>query len=184
VARLGGDEFVALLCELHAPADAEKVASKIIEEINQPIILATTKHRLGISLGIAVFPEDGGDEESLLRYADQAMYIAKKRGKNTHARLPQQRRRWLAGHISTALCHIRSPLRQSGATISSDVLSASQLPLKSAIRLNLKGNALARLETGNFALISGTVREERRQKVEEDLVVPGATQCVNATRGH
>ena len=91
VARLGGDEFVALLSDLHGAADAEKVANKIIDEINRPIMLSTNNHHVGITVGIAVFPDDGADAEGLLSRADQAMYAAKKRGKNTYARLANSR---------------------------------------------------------------------------------------------
>lgn len=83
VSRLGGDEFVILLPD--SPQDAidlipviEEIRTAIAEpvEINGQWVTVTT------SMGIAIFPEDGGDPESLMRSADAAMYAAKQAGRN------------------------------------------------------------------------------------------------------
>jgi diguanylate cyclase (GGDEF)-like protein len=77
-ARLGGDEFLVLL---DGPIDAEAaalVASKLTEAIGRPIDLEGSAMRVGASIGIALFPQDGVTPETLLPHADRAMYAGKK----------------------------------------------------------------------------------------------------------
>ncbi len=83
VARVGGDEFVILLSDLEDPRPAVSVAQKITALGTQPYEVEGQKFRLTISIGICMFPEDGGDFESLLKNADSAMYHAKNAGRNT-----------------------------------------------------------------------------------------------------
>ncbi len=82
VSRLGGDEFTVLLTEISKPADAAIVADRFLATLETPIVLAGLELFMSTSIGIAVFPEDGEDTESLLRNADAAMYFAKGRGRN------------------------------------------------------------------------------------------------------
>ena len=82
VARMGGDEFVVVLADLHAPADAERVAEKLVGLAAEPIVEGKRRHRVSISIGLAIFPRHGRDVETLLRVADQGMYAAKSAGKN------------------------------------------------------------------------------------------------------
>jgi diguanylate cyclase (GGDEF)-like protein/PAS domain S-box-containing protein len=82
-ARLGGDEFVVLLPAIEAPDDAIIVAKKIRHALSQPIALGNLGLTVSTSIGIAVYPEHGSEEETLLRNADAAMYHAKKSGRNT-----------------------------------------------------------------------------------------------------
>jgi diguanylate cyclase (GGDEF)-like protein/PAS domain S-box-containing protein len=84
VARLGGDEFTIILAELRQPEDAVNVAEKIIKAVEQPLSIAGTSIEVSASIGIALYPEDGSDAESLLRNADSAMYRAKEAGRNTY----------------------------------------------------------------------------------------------------
>ena len=81
VARLGGDEFVVLLSEI-TPDSAAEVARKILAAVARPFTVE--RHELSVtpSLGISLFPQDGRDFESLLKYADVAMYRAKESGRN------------------------------------------------------------------------------------------------------
>jgi diguanylate cyclase (GGDEF)-like protein/PAS domain S-box-containing protein len=81
VARLGGDEFIILLNDLARPDDAATVADRIQRWITQPIQLGDRQAHIGVSMGIAVFPLDGNDSDTLLKNADIAMYHAKKIGK-------------------------------------------------------------------------------------------------------
>lgn len=85
IARLGGDEFVVILPDLANVEDAGILAGRLIEELQAPMQIA--KHSLVItpSIGIAVFPTDGINADSLLRNADLAMYFAKRRGPGTYA---------------------------------------------------------------------------------------------------
>lgn len=85
IARLGGDEFVVILPDLANVEDAGILAGRLIDELQAPMQIA--KHSLVItpSIGIAVFPTDGTNADSLLRNADLAMYFAKRRGPGTYA---------------------------------------------------------------------------------------------------
>jgi len=85
IARLGGDEFIVILPDVRAPEDAGAVASRLIGELQQPMHLA--KHTLVVtpSIGIALYPADGMDVDTLLRNADLAMYFAKRKGPGMHA---------------------------------------------------------------------------------------------------
>lgn len=81
VARLGGDEFIILLNDLTRPEDAATVAERIQHWVTEPVALGDRLAHIGVSMGIAVFPHDGEDSETLLKNADIAMYHAKKLGK-------------------------------------------------------------------------------------------------------
>jgi diguanylate cyclase (GGDEF)-like protein/PAS domain S-box-containing protein len=84
VARLGGDEFTIVLAELRHPEDAAGVAEKIIRAVQEPMTISGTTLETSASIGIALYPEDGSDPETLLRNADSAMYRAKESGRNTY----------------------------------------------------------------------------------------------------
>lgn len=84
VARLGGDEFSIVLSELRRPEDAGRVAEKIISAVQRPMIIGGVPIEVSASIGIALYPADGMDAESLLRNADSAMYRAKEAGRNTY----------------------------------------------------------------------------------------------------
>jgi len=80
VARLGGDEFVILLQEMGHPRDATRVAEKIIEAVREPVEVGGRQYLLGVSVGIAHFPEHAPNMEGLMQKADIAMYRAKQAG--------------------------------------------------------------------------------------------------------
>ena len=81
VARLGGDEF-AFVCEnLNSPADAAIIAEKILISLCHKNQIAGQEIAISGSIGISLFPEDGGEARDLLRYADAAMYRVKDQGK-------------------------------------------------------------------------------------------------------
>lgn len=82
VSRLGGDEFVVVLPDLHDAQDVAAVARKILAALGQPYQIDTRELTVTPTLGIAVYPQDGTDVETLLRNADVAMYHAKEGGKN------------------------------------------------------------------------------------------------------
>jgi diguanylate cyclase (GGDEF)-like protein/PAS domain S-box-containing protein len=90
VARYGGDEFTLILTDLHQPEDAARVAEKILEAIAEPVSAGTTTVVVSVSIGIAVYPYDGADLDTLLRNADDAMYRAKKAGRNTYQLCTEQ----------------------------------------------------------------------------------------------
>jgi diguanylate cyclase (GGDEF)-like protein/PAS domain S-box-containing protein len=84
VARVGGDEFTFVLNNVESTEGAALVAKKIIAALAEPLDLNGQQCRVGGSIGIAMFPDDAGDLDKLIRQADEAMYLAKQSGKNTH----------------------------------------------------------------------------------------------------
>ncbi len=83
--RLGGDEFAALVCNFPDPAEAEKIARALLQEIRQPFDVGGARLEVSASIGIAVFPRHGVDASTLLRRADVAMYVAKRRKSSGYA---------------------------------------------------------------------------------------------------
>jgi diguanylate cyclase (GGDEF)-like protein/PAS domain S-box-containing protein len=85
VARIGGDEFIVLLPLVDAKVDVLLVAEKIRYALSQSMMLAGLELNISSSIGIALFPEHGDDEVTLLKHADAAMYEAKQAGRdNVH----------------------------------------------------------------------------------------------------
>lgn len=82
VGRLGGDEFIVLLAHLHERADAQRVAEKILAAFRTVFRLDGREILLTASIGIAIYPDDGGTAKILLRNADTAMYHSKSLGRN------------------------------------------------------------------------------------------------------
>jgi len=80
VARIGGDEFVMILGQARSPEDAERVGSKIIEEMREPVRIGELDVHIAASIGVAFYPGDGTTVETLYAHADAAMYCAKQRG--------------------------------------------------------------------------------------------------------
>lgn len=83
VARLGGDEFVLVLVNLDAADEAGQVLERVLRSVAQPIMLGDEVVQVSASVGLAVFPDDPVDVDTLLRHADAAMYQAKEAGRNT-----------------------------------------------------------------------------------------------------
>ena len=83
VARIGGDEFVVLLESFRSTTHLGQVAQKIIQAVEQPVMLKENEVSIGASIGIALYPDDASDSNALLRHADVAMYHAKQLGRNT-----------------------------------------------------------------------------------------------------
>jgi len=82
VARLGGDEFVLVLTEVDGATAAARVADKILRSLGQPYCLEADVLHVTPSIGLAIFPNDGDDGETLMKHADTAMYHAKSQGRN------------------------------------------------------------------------------------------------------
>lgn len=80
VARLGGDEFVVLLESIAEAEDARRVVDKIRAAFEQPMQIAEHSLDIGLSIGTALYPEDGDAEAQLLKQADDRMYLMKARG--------------------------------------------------------------------------------------------------------
>lgn len=84
LARMGGDEFTLLLPQAENLEDIAKVAEKILAALAVPICIDQKQLSTTPSIGIAVYPNDGGSPETLLKHADEAMYRVKTGGRNAY----------------------------------------------------------------------------------------------------
>ena len=84
VARFGGDEFVLVIPDLKEVDDVIPVVRKIVESFREPFLIGAQQLFVTTSIGIAVYPEDGLQENNLLKNADSAMYQAKQKGRNRY----------------------------------------------------------------------------------------------------
>jgi diguanylate cyclase (GGDEF)-like protein/PAS domain S-box-containing protein len=82
VARLAGDEFTVILEDVEQPRDAAIVAHKILHRLAESFDLAGTRAQISSSIGVAIYPADGQDAQTLIRLADESMYQAKHMGRN------------------------------------------------------------------------------------------------------
>jgi diguanylate cyclase (GGDEF)-like protein len=150
VARLGGDEFTILLLETTTGEDAIKVGRKLLEAIAEPFEIANRKIQVSASIGISLYPDDGDDQETLVRNADAAMNRAKEVGRNNC-------------QIYTPSIHARAIQR---------ILLESEL--KDALRrkeFEVHYQPQIRVETGEITGFEALVRWRRP---DGSLVLPGA----------
>jgi diguanylate cyclase (GGDEF)-like protein/PAS domain S-box-containing protein len=89
VARMGGDEFMLLLPEITHVSDSSTIAQKILTAIRTPLKIEQHQLHITTSIGIAVYPLDGQDTDTLMKNADIAMYWAKDKGRNDYQRYDQ-----------------------------------------------------------------------------------------------
>ena len=82
LARWSGDEFVVILENVTSNRDSAKVANSILNALKEPIVVQNHTLHITSSIGIATFPENGKESETLISHADSAMYIAKEKGSN------------------------------------------------------------------------------------------------------
>ncbi|OHD01543.1 MAG: diguanylate phosphodiesterase [Sphingopyxis sp. RIFCSPHIGHO2_01_FULL_65_24] len=90
VARVGGDEFLIIQRAVSAPDDARRLATRILEALAEEMDVARDPMAVGVSIGVALFPADGADAETLQRNADTALYRAKNNGRGTAAFFDQE----------------------------------------------------------------------------------------------
>jgi diguanylate cyclase (GGDEF)-like protein len=83
IARFGGDEFVVLQPLVELPDGAMRLAQRIIEVVGEPYMLNGAQASIGVSVGIAMAPNDGATADALLKNADMALYLAKSEGRGT-----------------------------------------------------------------------------------------------------
>jgi diguanylate cyclase (GGDEF)-like protein len=86
VARMGGDEFLILLEDLSLSENAVTIARKILKSFDDPFRLGPHEVQVSTSIGIAVYPDDGDKDETLMRNADAALYCAKREGRQQYRR--------------------------------------------------------------------------------------------------
>jgi diguanylate cyclase (GGDEF)-like protein len=83
-ARIGGDEFLVVLPEIDTEAHVVDVLQRIKKHLSAPIHINNERYKVTVSMGVALFPKDGTDFNTLLKHADIAMYKAKELGKNNY----------------------------------------------------------------------------------------------------
>jgi diguanylate cyclase (GGDEF)-like protein/PAS domain S-box-containing protein len=81
VARFGGDEFAILIPDAESRLDVERIARRIIDQFNQRFVLDGTDVFVSCSIGISIYPDDSTSADDLIKYADSAMYLAKRSGR-------------------------------------------------------------------------------------------------------
>ena len=84
VARMGGDEFVVLVQGINESSQVATVARNILSVVIKPLEIHGQECRITASIGICMYPDDADDEQSLMKNADMAMYLAKEEGKNNY----------------------------------------------------------------------------------------------------
>ncbi|MFT5716946.1 MAG: diguanylate cyclase (GGDEF)-like protein/PAS domain S-box-containing protein [Oleiphilaceae bacterium] len=84
LSRFGGDEFVAILTNFDKAQDLEPILERLLKATSEPIAVSGTLVKVSASIGVTLFPLDDADADQLIRHADQAMYIAKQKGKNCY----------------------------------------------------------------------------------------------------
>jgi len=82
MARLGGDEFTVILGDIADEKSVVEIAQHFIDELNKDIVINQKVLHIGVSIGIAIYPQDAKDPETLIKYADAMMYESKNKGKN------------------------------------------------------------------------------------------------------
>jgi diguanylate cyclase (GGDEF)-like protein/PAS domain S-box-containing protein len=84
LARIGGDEFIAIMVDLEKVEDSDLVLERLLRATAQPVTLGDVVMQVSVSIGVTFYPQDGADADQLIRHADQAMYVAKRAGKNRY----------------------------------------------------------------------------------------------------
>ncbi|MGK7346095.1 MAG: putative bifunctional diguanylate cyclase/phosphodiesterase [Candidatus Nitrospinota bacterium M3_3B_026] len=84
ISRFGGDEFTILIEDMEHEEDVDSVARKIFQEMAEPFLLGGQELFVTVSVGVAIYPDDGEEADTIIKNADVAMYRAKERGKNNY----------------------------------------------------------------------------------------------------
>jgi len=85
IARIGGDEFMIVMSGIKSRKNTATVAQKLIDVLVLPFTLGENVATIGASIGVALYPDHGHEPETLLKRADEVMYVVKKKGKNSFA---------------------------------------------------------------------------------------------------
>ena len=107
LARLSGDEFTVVIEDLAHPEDASQLANKILAVLSEPMYIDDHMLYVAGSIGISIYPKDAKDAQSLLKYADTAMYKAKNEGRNNYQFYSSEMTAFALEHMAmkTALRH-------------------------------------------------------------------------------
>ena len=165
VARLGGDEFVLVLNDHEELSSVISLLERVLAEISRPVVLAGREFQVGASLGVALYPDDGCDAQSLLKHADVAMYAAKDRGRNNFQFFTRELNR-----VAEERLNLEAAMR---AALDQDGFEAHYQPKVDHLRRIVGVEALARW----FHPELGTIGPDRFIPVAEEtgLIVPLTT---------
>lgn len=105
VSRFGGDEFVILQPVVDGPSDAADLARKLNVAMQAPVVIDGVMHKVTVSIGISMYPNDGDSVDVLMEAADRALYRAKKEGRN----------RWCFVDAAAARKNLKTPIRREAA---------------------------------------------------------------------
>ena len=107
ISRLGGDEFVIVLTNISSPKDVANIAHNIIDAICQPFFILAREIFINLSIGVAMYPEDGKNTKELLAHADAALYHAKESGRGRYMFFEESMNREIVQRIEmeTAMRH-------------------------------------------------------------------------------
>jgi diguanylate cyclase (GGDEF)-like protein/PAS domain S-box-containing protein len=99
VSRIGGDEFVLILTELPSQNECLLIVDRILAAVAKPIPLGDISTEISASVGLTLYPDDDVEPDILMRHADQAMYVAKNRGKNQYHLFNPDEDRQVKAHV-------------------------------------------------------------------------------------
>ena len=137
VARLGGDEFALLMVGFDSIGQAQRAIVRMMEAINPPIMLLDRILSITASMGATIFPDDSADPDTLLRHADQAMYLAKQAGKNCFKLFNPEHDRIARGHgesLSRVKCAIQDGEMQLHYQPKVDMRTAEVIGFEALVR--------------------------------------------------
>ncbi|WP_341649476.1 GGDEF domain-containing protein [Thauera humireducens] len=140
LARLGGDEFVALLPRLEHPGDAATVARKMLEVLDDTLRIEDHDLRPSVSIGIALYPDDGQSVDVLLKHADTAMYGAKAAGRNNFQFFVPAMNERVPTSASSSKARCAGPLPESSCCCTTNPRSTPAAAAQSAARRWCAGN--------------------------------------------
>jgi diguanylate cyclase (GGDEF)-like protein len=148
-ARIGGDEFMVVMEELKDILTLEKTCQKILIELEKPFLIDSNVFYISSSIGVTIYPEDSKNTKELLVYADQAMYEAKKLGRNRYQFFTQS--------MQTLSSHKLSIAQDLRSAINTDQFFVQYQPILNLKDLSItKAEALIRWNHPTKGLISPT----------------------------
>ncbi|MFA4969323.1 MAG: EAL domain-containing protein [Sulfuritalea sp.] len=146
VARQGGDEFVLVLNDHYRVNSIISLLERVMLEIGRPVSLAGREFQVGASLGVALYPQDGADAESLFKHADVAMYAAKDRGRNNFQFFTPE-----LNHMANERLNLEAAMRTA---IEQEEFSVCFQPKVDHRRRIVGAEALARWNNAEFGVVA------------------------------